>query len=339
MKKIRLGRTDLEISRIGMGGIPLQRPSEENAVKLIKYALDQGINLIDTSRHYGTSEERIGKALKGRRDEVVLITRQSLMDGMTAKKNLQQSLATLQTDYIDVWEFHNVGKEKYENLLKPGSAFDIAKQAQKEGKIKHIGITSHCFETMEKAIISENFDVVLFPFNFVNNEAADSLIPLAKKLDIGFTSMKPFAGGRLQNASLVMKYLMQFDDVIPVPGFEKIEEIEEVVKIVEGNYKLSTEEMHQINLVKKDLGKKFCQWCGYCMPSCPQDIYIPGVINLKVSYNLWPQGDFVANYQEEVNKAKKCIECRICESKCPYSLETVNLLKKGIDFFDKVAQL
>lgn len=338
MKNIRLGRTDLQVSRIGMGGIPLQRPSEDEAIELIKFALDQGINVIDTSRHYGSSEARIGKALKGRREEVTLITRQSSMDASEAKKHLQQSLTTLQTDYIDVWEFHNVGKEKYEDLLKKGSAFDVAKQAQRDGKIKHIGITSHCFETMEKAIISEKFDVVLFPFNFVNNEVADSLVPLAKKLDIGFTSMKPFAGGRLQNASLVMKYLLQFENLIPVPGFEKVEEIEEVISIVEGNCKLSTEELQQIELIKKDLGKKFCQWCGYCMPSCPQEIYIPGVINLKVSYKLWPQGNFVANYQDYVTTAKSCIECRICESKCPYGLETVNLLKKGINFFDSVAQ-
>ncbi len=338
MKKIRLGRTDLEVSRIGIGGIPLQRPSEENAVELVKYALDQGINLIDTSRHYGTSEERIGKAIKGRREEVIMITRQSSTVAEEAKKHLQKSFEILNTDYLDIWEFHNVGKDKYELLLKEGSAFDIAKKAQKAGKIKFIGLTSHCIETMEKAIKSELFDVVLFPFNFVNNEAVDNLIPLAKKFDIGFTAMKPFAGGRLQNASLVMKYLLQFDTVVPVPGFEEIEEIDEVIRIIDENIRLSKEETYQIEIIRKHLDKKFCQWCSYCMPTCPQEIYIPGVINLKVSYNLWPQVDFITRYQEDVNKAKECIDCKICESKCPYNLECTSLLKKGIEFFDKVSQ-
>ena len=338
MEKIRLGRTDLEVSRIGIGGIPLQRPSKEDAVELIKYALDQGINLIDTSRHYGTSEERIGKAIKGRREEVIMITRQSSTDATEAKKHLQKSFETLQTDYLDIWEFHNVGKEKYDRLLQVGSAFDIARKAQKTGKIKFIGLTSHCFETMEKAIKSELFDVVLFPLNFINNEAADSLIPLAKKYDIGFTAMKPFAGGRLQKASLVMKYLLQFDTVVPVPGFEKIEQIDEVIRIIDENIPLSRKENAQIDDTRNRLGKKFCQWCSYCMPTCPEEIYIPGVINLKVSYNLWPQGTFISNYQEYVNKARNCIECKVCESKCPYNLETVNLIKKGIDFFDNVAR-
>ena len=338
LKQVRLGRTDLKVSQIGLGGIPVQRPSEAEAIKVIKYALDQGINIIDTSRHYGTSEERIGKAIKGRRDEVTLITRTGWMDGIRAQSNLYQSLETLQTDNIDIWEFHNVGKEKYEALFKAGNAFDVAKKAQAEGKINYIGLTSHCFETMEKAIKSELFDVVLFPFNFVNNEAADTLVPLAKKLDIGFTSMKPFAGGRLDNASLVMKFLLQHDNIIPVPGFEKIEEIEEVIRIAEGDYKLSSEELTQIGSIRSTLGKKFCQWCGYCMPTCPQEINIPGVINLKVTYKLWPQSTFIANKQEAVTKAEGCLDCKICESKCPYGLECVSLLKKGVNFFNSVAQ-
>ena len=334
-KKTRLGRTNLQVSRVGIGGIPLQRPPEEQAIEVIKYALDKGINIIDTSIGYGDSEKRIGKALVGRREDAILITRTPVVDKEVAKTHLEESLENLQTDYIDVWQFHNISTmERYEALMAKGSSLEVAIEAKEEGIIRFTGLTSHCIKVMTKAVESELFDVILFPFNFVNNEAADNLVSLTKKLDIGFTAMKPFAGGRLNNANLVMKYLLQFDNVIPVPGVETKEEIDEIVGIVNGSLEITEKEMQQMENIRKELGTRFCQWCGYCMPDCPQEIAIPTVINIKVMHDLWPHDTIEEWMKQDTELARTCTECGNCEEKCPYNLPIREMIAEAIAFYD-----
>lgn len=337
MISARLGRTDIEVSRIGIGGIPIQRPQEEKAVEIIKHALDLGINLIDTSVGYGNSEERICKAIVGRREEITLITKSWLTNKNEAMMHLEMSLKNLNTKYVDVWELHNISTtERYQAILSEEGSLEALKEARENGKTKFIGISSHNIEIMKLALESEIFDVILFPFNFVNDEAANILVPLAKKHDIGFTAMKPFAGGRLRDANLVIKYLLQFDNVIPVPGVEKKEEIEEIIEIVEGSTELTNVDKKKIEDIKKELGTRFCQYCGYCMPTCPQEIYIPTVINLQMSWELWPQEVFKERYEEEIKIAKTCTECGICEEKCPYSLPIREMIQEGINFYESI---
>jgi predicted aldo/keto reductase-like oxidoreductase len=339
MKTVRLGKTDIEVSRIGIGGIPIQRPSEEKAIEVIKHALDLGINLIDTSLAYGTSEERIGKAIAGRREEITLITKTWTTDRNEAMMHLKSSLKNFNTKYIDVWELHNISTtERYQAILAEGGSLEALKEAHESGKVKFIGISSHNIEIMKSALESEIFDVILFPFNFVNDEAADILVPLAKKLDIGFTAMKPFAGGRLRDANLVIKYLLQFDNVIPVPGVEKKEEIEEIVDIVEGRIELTSDDKKKIEDFKKELGTRFCQYCGYCMPTCPQEINIPSVINLRISWELWPQESFRERKKDTIKTAKTCTECGICEEKCPYSLPIRDMIQESIKFYESIVK-
>ncbi|NHJ87657.1 MAG: aldo/keto reductase [Asgard group archaeon] len=253
MEQVRLGRTNLKVSRVGIGGIPLQRPSEKDAVELVRYALDSGINIIDTSIGYGESEIRIGKALAGRRDDVTLITRTSVTDKETATKHLERSLERLQTDFIDIYEMHNISTdERYNAAIGEGGSLEAYLEAKEQGKIGFIGFTSHCIEQTLKAVKSGIFDVILFPFNFVNNEAAEKLVPLTKEHDIGFTAMKPFAGGRLNDANLTIKYLLQFDNVIPVPGVERKEEIDQIIEVVYGPQEITEAEEQKVSGIKKE---------------------------------------------------------------------------------------
>ncbi|NHJ49611.1 MAG: aldo/keto reductase [Asgard group archaeon] len=335
MDKVKLGRTNLKVSRVGMGGIPLQRPSEKDAIAVIHHALDNGINIIDTSIGYGESEIRIGKALKGRREEVVLITRTGRVDKKTCAEHLEKSLQQLQTDYIDIYEMHNISTaERYEQAIGEGGSLEAMLEAKDQGKIGFLGFTSHCMETMLKAVKSELFDVILFPFNFVNNEAEEKLVPLTKKLDIGFTAMKPFAGGRLGDANLVMKYLLQFDNVVPVPGIEKKEEIDQILEIVNGSWQLTDQDTKQIEDIRIELDKPFCQWCGYCTPGCPQEIDIPFIINAEQMWKLWPEKELVGWYEPKLENARSCIECGDCEETCPYNLPIIDMLVKGLEFID-----
>ena len=335
MQKIRLGRTNLKVSRVGIGGIPIQRPSEQEAIEIIQHALNNGINLIDTSLGYGESEIRIGKAISGRRDDVVVITRTGTTDGKRMKENLERSMKQLQTDYIDVYGMHNISTaERYDQVMAEGGSLEAMLEAKEDGKIGFLGFTSHCMETMLKAVNSKAFDVILFPFNFVNNEATEKLVPLTSKLDIGFTAMKPFAGGRLTDVDLVMKYLLQFDNVVPVPGVQKKEEVDQIIEIVNGSWDLTEQDEQKMAEIRKELGIKFCQWCGYCKPGCPEEIDIPMVINAELMWKLWPAEKMREWYKGLGEAASNCTECGACEEACPYQLPIRDMLKKGIEFLE-----
>lgn len=335
MKKVRLGKTNLMVSRIGMGGIPLTRPSEKEAIKLIQRTIDLGVNLIDTAYSYGNgmSEERISKAIAGRREEVIIATKGGTLE------HLETSLRRLNTDYIDLWQFHGVSiLEDLEEVL--NHRMEFARKAIEDGKIRHIGFSSHSLKVALEAVASDQFEFVQFPLNFVSNEAADELVPLVKKHDVGFIAMKPFAGGRIRDANLAIKYLLQFDNVVPDPGIEKIEEIEEIVDIVNNkSWELSPQEQQEIKEIRSKVSSRFCRQCGYCMP-CPQGVLIDGVIYLQILYELWPADWFFSwDYvNSSVESAKNCIKCGEGEKKCPYQLPIREMIDENIAFYERVAK-
>lgn len=318
MKTIRLGKTGLEVSRVGIGGIPIVAPSMDEAVRIIQHALDLGINFIDTAFAYGDSEARFGKAIANRRDQVVVATKTPARDKKTATEHLKTSLKRLGTNHIDLWQLHGVNNpEDYEKALGPGGAMEAAQEALKSGKINHIGVSTHTPEIARKVIVSGLFDAVQYPFNFVNNDAKDELVSLAKKNDVGFIAMKPFAGGRLKDAKLALKYLLQFDNVVPDPGVKRIEEVEEIVNIVNGSWKLTREDQRKMDEIRAKLSTKFCQYCSYCLP-CPQQIDIPVLMNALNIENY--SESFVRMVARNVDLARNCIQCGACEKECPFQL-------------------
>ncbi|MBN1811856.1 MAG: aldo/keto reductase, partial [Anaerolineae bacterium] len=207
MKTTRLGKTGLQVSRIGFGGIPIQRLTEDEAIRVASRCIDLGVTFLDTANAYTTSEGRIGKAIAGRREQLVIATKTGARDKQTALEHLENSLRCLQTETIDLWQFHNVSSvEAYEKILGPDGAMEAAQEALRAGKIQHIGVSCHSMDMALKMIPPGLFETIQFPFNFVTNEPADELLPLAEKHDIGFIAMKPFAGGMLANAKLALKY-------------------------------------------------------------------------------------------------------------------------------------
>ena len=337
MKTVRLGKTGLEVSRIGMGGIPIVRPTEDEAIKVVQRALDLGVTFIDTGRSYKTSEERIGKAIASRRDQVVIATKTLGRDKATALEHLEVSLRQLNTDYIDLWQLHNVGNfETYEQVLGPGGAMEAMQEALQAGKTRHIGVSSHNVDVAVKLVSSGLFETIQFPFNFVANEAADELVSLAREHDVGFIAMKPFAGGQLQEANLTIKYLLQFEGVVPVPGVQKVEEIEEIVDIVNnGLWKLTPQEQQKIEDIRAELSTQFCRWCGYCQP-CPQELNIPQLMNIPNSLKRWGRGQLLSRLAEIVENGRTCIQCGECEDKCPYQLPIPEMILENIEFYERV---
>jgi predicted aldo/keto reductase-like oxidoreductase len=338
MQTVRLGQTGLEVSRVGFGGIPIQRLTEDEAVEVVERCLDLGVTFLDTANGYTSSEERIGKAIAGRREQVVIATKTGAWDRATALEHLELSLRRLNTEYIDLWQFHNISSlEAYEQVLGPDGAMEAAQEALRAGKVKHIGITSHSTEVALKAVPSTHFETIQFPFNFVTHEPAQELVPLAKKHDLGFIAMKPMAGGLLDDANLAIKYLLQFDHVVPDPGIQAIEEIEEIVDIVAGPWELTRQERQEMERIRAEVDTRFCRRCGYCEP-CPEGVPISVTMNLRSFWKRFAAEQFLSGWlAEAVERAKNCVQCGECEEKCPYHLPIREMIVENLEFYDRVA--
>jgi len=334
MEKIRLGRTNMMVTKVGFGGIPIQRLNEDEAIAVVKTCFELGINYFDTANGYSTSEERIGKAIKGYREKVILATKSMSHSREELSKNLDLSLKRLGVDYIDLYQFHGVSDfNSLDRILEPNGVMAVVEKAQVKGLVRHIGITSHQIDVAKKAVTSGRFETVMFPFNFITSEAADELIPLCRKHDVGFISMKPMAGGMIDNASVAIKYLLQFPDIIPIPGIEKIAEIEEIVSIVESSPKMTRAEKLEMKHIRETLGSRFCHRCDYCQP-CTMDIPISTVMTSKSFYKRLPPDRFFSPFVgEAIEKATNCSDCGECEKRCPYHLPIREMLKEQIAWY------
>ena len=335
MDKIRLGKTGLMATRLGFGGIPIQRDSEEDAISVVRRCLDLGVNYIDTANGYTVSEERIGKAVQGRRKDVIIATKSGGRSKEDVEKHLALSLHRLQTDYIDLYQFHGVNNTKHlETILEPNGLLDFVEEARKEGKVRHIGITSHQMDIAKKAIASDKFETIMFPFNVVTDEAATELLPLARQHDVGFIVMKPLAGGMLDDANIAFKYLFQFPDILPIPGIEKVEEIEEIVEILEKSPTMNEAERAEMARMKEELGHKFCHRCDYCQP-CTMEIPISTVLTSASFAKRLPEERFFTEMvAKAMEKAAQCADCGNCEERCPYQLPIRTMLNEQVEWFE-----
>jgi predicted aldo/keto reductase-like oxidoreductase len=329
MEKRILGSTGLEVSIIGLGGIPLQRLKADEAVKVVKYALEQGINFIDTARGYSVSEEFIGKAIENIRDDLIIATKSPARDYEGMKEALEESFKQLRTDYIDLYQFHFVRyKADLEKIMSEDGAYKALAEAKAAGKIGHIGITGHSADLMLEAINLEKFETIQFPFNIIEDQGTELFIR-AKELNMGTIVMKPIAGGAITEGDLSLKYILnkKFIDSA-IPGMDTQEVIDKNVAIGNDLKPLSIDEFETIDSIAKKLGEDFCRRCGYCLP-CPQGIDIPTQFIFEAYLNRYQIPDWANDrYAKQSVKAGACVECGQCEEKCPYNLPIINMLKK-----------
>ena len=339
MDKIRLGKTGLEVTRVGFGGIPIQRLTEAEAIKVVHRVIDLGLTYIDTANGYTVSEERIGKAVKGRRrEDVVIATKTGSRDPKEMEQHLDLSLKRLQTDYIDIYQFHQVGTEdNYNKVMDPETGvYEVFEKAKKAGKIRHIGVTSHQIDIAKKLVASDKFETMMFPFNFVTSEPATELLPLCKQHDVGFIDMKPLAGGMLFDAPVAFKWLFQYPDQVLIPGIQDVKEIEEIVALYEGDHTMTDDEKARMEKLKEELGSRFCRRCDYCAATCPQQIPISMVMTFPAFTRRMPAANLKGGFFEPaMAKAQTCIECGECETHCPYGLPIRDMLKEHYDIYEK----
>ena len=330
MEKIRLGKTDMMVSRIGFGGIPIQKSSEEEAIRIVSSCFDLGINFFDTSRVYTTSEERIGKALAGHREEAIIATKTVSRTAEKIAEDLATSLKHLGTDYVDLYQFHNVSTEDdLKTVIAPGGLLDVVRRAKKEGTVRHIGITSHRLDVAKEAVKAGCFETIMVALNFVNTEAADELLAMAKENDTGVIIMKSMAGGMLENPVLAFKYLMQFPNVLPLIGIAREGEMEENIRIVGRDEPITEGDQREMDSIRKELGTGFCRMCNYCQP-CPQQIMISAIMYTRVAITRFdPKRIFEGEWNTFMEKVPDCIDCGECEERCPYNLPIRERIKEA----------
>lgn len=337
MRKKRLGRTGLMVTEVGFGGIPIQRRSMDDAVRVVERCLELGINFIDTANGYTDSEEKIGRAIAGRRrEDLVIATKSGIWKKQGLLKHLELSLRRMKTDYVDILQLHNLtNREDLDQVLGSGGALEGMQEAQAAGKVRHLGFTSHSFAFSPEIMRTGVFETIQVPFNFIATDVENEILPLAKELDIGVIGMKPFAGGAIEDARLAFGFLARHDPVVPIPGIEFLEQIEDVVRVVEEGPGLTAAQEAEIDRLREQLGSRFCRRCQYCYP-CPEGIKIALVNGVESFTQRLPQQRMLTGWiAEALAKAKDCQQCGVCEERCPYHLPVRELIQEGLDYYDR----
>ncbi len=335
MKYTVFGKSGIKVSRVAFGGIPIMRLSSSEAEAVVRGVIDLGVNFIDTAFGYGDSEEKIGKAVRDiPREELIIASKSPAGDKKSFNEQLEESLRRLGTDYIDFYQHHNIGdNEKYKKIMGPGGAHEGMLAAVQAGKVRFPAFSSHSLELSESILRNDDFYAVQLPFNFVDNGAADKLIPLAKEKQAGFIAMKPLGGGMLDDAELCFRYLNQFDSIVPDPGIERLDEMKQIIGIIDRRSPLTDEEQKRIEAVRSKMKGVWCHRCQYCMP-CPQEIKITPVLSAGSMIKRMPKDRIFAQLDEAIKKSSDCTGCRECVERCPYDLDIPVLLEQQREYWE-----
>ena len=334
MKMLRLGRTEITTPQNAFGALPVQRCSMDTAVQLLRRAYEGGMTYFDTARAYSDSEEKIGEALSDVRDKIFIATKTMGRDTESVKRQLDESLKNLRTDYIDVYQFHCV-----EQCYKPGDGtgmYELMEDLKSQGVIRHIGITAHKIGIAEEIVESGLYETLQFPFSYLSGEREERLVNRCREQDIGFVCMKGLAGGLITNSRAAFAYTAQFDNALPIWGIQRMSELLEWLSYMDEPPVMDEELKAFIEKDRQELTGDFCRGCGYCMP-CPQGIQINQCARISLMLRRAPSASWLDDHwQAEMKKVETCINCRRCASKCPYELDTPELLKKNLEFYNKV---
>lgn len=333
MEKVRLGKTNLLVGRTSFGALPIQRVSMDEAVKILKSAYDGGVNFFDTARSYSDSEEKLGKALSPVRDKIIIATKTPAKTKAELFNNLTTSLKMLRTDYIDIYQLHN--PDYFSDLNDKNELYEGLLEAKEKGYVRHIGVTYHKIDLALTAAQSGLYETVQFPLNVLSSKKDLTLIKACKKNDVGLIAMKAMSGGLLTNAKSAFAFLRQFDNLVPIWGIQRMSELNEFIGLENNPPVLDEELSSTIDKDRRDLSGDFCRGCGYCLP-CPAGIPIPTAARISLFMTRAPYKPFLSDeWKENMDRINNCISCGHCKSNCPYELDTPELLKANLKFYNE----
>ncbi len=335
MERIVLGKTGIEVNRLGFGGIPIQRVGESQAVETVLHAVEKGIDFIDTSRSYSTSEGRIGKALAQTSKRVVVASKSKNRTADGVRADLERSMKELQREHIDLYQCHNVRNEnEYDQVISSAGALHGLLRAKEDGLIGHIGISTHSLDLPDRILDDDLFETIMVCFSFLESLAREKIIPKAIEKKVGVIGMKPFSGGVIDNAKLALKYVLSQPGIVIIAGVEHKRLFDENWEIFQGGYELSDEEKRAIEKIRKAYDRSFCRRCDYCQP-CPEDIPIQRVMNAHLKVKRMGKQALTERRLEVITKARNCSECGECMPRCPYELPIPELIKETLEWVDK----
>ena len=333
METITLGKTGLCVTKTSFGALPIQRISRAEAVKLVRRAVDGGINYFDTANAYTDSEEKLGEALEGVRQKVVISTKSAGKDKKTVLSHIEQSLRSLRTDYIDLFQFHNPAV--LPDPADPDGPYAAALEMKEKGYIRHIGITNHRLGVAREAIASGNFETLQFPFCYLASEQDFDLVDRCKAADMGFIAMKGLSGGLLNNAEACCAFMNQYDNVVPIWGIQHEWELDQWLALAEKAPRMTPELQAVIDHDRQELAGNFCRSCGYCLP-CAAGIDIPQAARMSALLRRSPYQKYMSDeWYAKMHKVEECIHCNACKSRCPYGLDTPALLQLMLKDYDE----
>ena len=332
MDKIRLGRTELYVSKTAFGALPIQRISHADAVKLVRRAYESGINYFDTANAYTDREEKLGAALHAVRHEVIISTKSGGGDKKTVQAHIEESLRRLQTDYIDLFQFHNPAQ--LPDPEDPDGPFAAVLEAKQKGYIRHIGITNHRLKVACAAIDSGNFETMQFPFCYLAAPQDLEIVEKCKAADMGFIAMKGLSGGLLNNAEACYAFMQEYPNVVPIWGIQREEELDQWLELTARDPHVTPEIQAVIDKDRQELAGNFCRSCGYCLP-CTAGIDIPQAARMSALLRRSPYQPYMSDeWYAKMHKIEECVHCDACKSRCPYGLDTPALLQAMLKDYD-----
>lgn len=334
MKQVTLGTTGITTPQNAFGALPIQRVDMEHAVKILQRAYKGGMTFFDTARAYSDSEEKIGNAFADIRGEIYIASKTMARTPEEFWKQLETSLKLLKTDYIDIYQFHCV-----DVCYRPGDGtgmYECMLKAKEEGKIRHIGVTAHKLNVAVECVESGLYETLQYPFSYLSSEKEVELVEMCQKQNMGFIAMKGLAGGLINHSRAAFAYMSQFDNVVPIWGIQKMEELEEWLGYMKESPSFDEDMAAFIEKEKTELTGEFCRGCGYCMP-CPAGIQINNCARMSLMIRRAPSAGWLSDqWQENMKKIEECKNCGQCRKKCPYELDTPKLLKKNYEDYKRV---
>lgn len=334
MTNVRLGKTEIIVNKNGFGALPIQRISKADAVCLLHKAYDGGMDFYDTARMYTDSEEKLGAAFSDRRSKIKISSKTGATTVEGFWKDLETTLHNLKSDYLDLYQFHNPAF-----CPKPGDEsgiYDAMLEAKKKGMVLHIGITNHRLNVAQEAIESGLYETLQFPFCYLSGEPELKLLEGCRARDMGFLSMKALSGGLITNAAAAYAFQAQFPETLPLWGIQRENELDEFLSFIKNPPVMNEELSAVIEKDRSELLGEFCRGCGYCMP-CPAGIEINNCARMSLLLRRSPAAPYLEPaWQEKMKKIEDCKHCNSCKKKCPYGLNTPELLKRNYEDYKEI---